>query len=145
MDLSDLMEFSTAAARLAYPQIVHHMEKEAPIEAVGWLWDDGTITRFVNQARATDRFAIGQTQMAEALAANDPEERLLIGLYHSHPNGTPHPSDTDTEQMRLQFVSGINFPWLIVTPDHSLIAWFYTEDEEVVGLQIHKNAPAVLV
>lgn len=145
MDLADLMEWSASAARIAYPEIIAHMEKDAPLEVAGWVWDDGTVSRFVNQARAVDRFAVGHTQMAEALAANPPELRQLVGQYHSHPNGNPQPSEYDEEQMRLQFVSGINFPWLIVTPDHSLIAWFYCEDDDVVALQIHRNAPALLV
>lgn len=144
MYLNDVMEWSTEAVRVAYPDIINHMQKETPIEAVGWLWSDGTISKFVNQARATDRFAIGHTQMAEALAANPPEEKLLVGLYHSHPNGLERPSVYDEEQMRLQFVSGLPFPWIIVTPNCNLTAWFFCEPDGIAGLQIFRPSEFVV-
>lgn len=136
MDLSDIMRFSVDAALLGHGEMVAHMEEEAPIEAVGWLWDDGTTTRFVNQARSTERFAVGGTQMADALASVDPGEKALIGLYHSHPNGNRLPSAYDEEQIRLQFASGIPIPWLIVTPDRYLTAWWWGETDELVGMEV---------
>lgn len=110
------------------------MEDDAPNEAVGWLWSDGTITRFINQARSPVRFAVGMTQMAEALAAVDPDEKTLVALYHSHPNGNPEPSAYDIEQMRFQYQIDAVFPWVILTPDGvpHIWRWAETEVQEVV-------------
>lgn len=144
MDLADIMEFSVTAAQVGHREMVVHMEEEAPLEAVGWLWDDGSLTRFVNQARSSERFAVGSTQMADALAAVDPDHKSLIGLYHSHPNGNRLPSAYDEEQMRLQFASGIPIPWLIITPDHALSVWWWGETDELVGMEIHRSLAPIL-
>lgn len=120
------------------------MESESPIEAVGLLWDDSSITRLTNQARSASRFSVGRTQMAEALAATDPNEKLLIGLYHSHPNGSIRPSLADELQMCEQAHMKIALPWLIVTPDHSLHIWWWEMNEgKVIGHQIHRYSMVV--
>ena len=136
--------FQVEAARVAYPALLAHMDYDAPNEAVGLLWDDGTTTRLTNQARSPSRFSVGRTQMAEALADVDPTEKILIGLYHSHPNGMIRPSLTDEMQMCEQAHMEITLPWLIVTPDHSLHIWWWEMGEgKVSGYQIHRYSLVV--
>lgn len=140
IDLGDT-EVLVTAARLAFPAMLAHMEHDAPLEAVGWLWDDGTTTRFINQARSPERFAVGTTQMAEALAAVNPDEKNLIAIYHSHPNGNTAPSKYDKEQMKAQVGVGAPYPWLIITPDHYLYAWWCDDKaEDICGMVIHRNS-----
>lgn len=105
------------------------MEDDAPNEAVGWVWSDGSTTRFINQARSPVRFAVGTIQMAEALAAVDPERKTLVALYHSHPNGNPEPSPYDVAQMFRQYQMDAVFPWVILTPDGIPHVWQWAETE----------------
>ena len=91
------------------PEIRAHIEAYAvetyPHECCGFLlghFDDGGFVREVrpatnqNQER-TDRFVISGEEFAQTQFAADEAELDIIGIYHSHPDWPPIPSQTDME------------------------------------------------
>lgn len=99
---------------VAAKEVFAHMLELWPEEVCGLIWDDGTITRLRNQAASPSRFSVGQTQLAEALAAQDPNEKLLAAVYHSHPNGSIALSDEDRTQMSEMW-KVMTVPWAVAT------------------------------
>ncbi len=61
-----------------------------------------------NMAAASDRFEIAPEDHFQALKAARANGRVLIGCYHSHPNGRTEPSATDKAGAGEE-----NFLWLI--------------------------------
>lgn len=121
-------------AKTTSAAIWDHMLEDWPIEACGLVWDDGSITRLRNQAASPSRFTVGRTQLAEALAAVSPDEKLLAGVYHSHPNASGNLSDEDRESMKLMWLR-IEVPWIIATRQindavafDKLTVWVIDED-----------------
>lgn len=86
-------------------QIYAHATETYPFECCGFLlgnFDYGGIVRGVrpaaNQNRErTDRFLISAEEFAAAQFAADDAGWDIIGIYHSHPDWPPIPSQTDME------------------------------------------------
>jgi len=86
-------------------QIYAHAKKIYPYECCGFLlgsFDDGGLVRSVRQATnqntdRTDRFIISAEEFAEIQFAADEAGLDIIGIYHSHPDWPPIPSQTDME------------------------------------------------
>lgn len=84
-------------------QIYAHAKKTYPHECCGFLlghFDDGGFVRDVrpatNQNRdRTDRFIISGEEFAQTQFAADEAGLDIIGIYHSHPDWPPIPSQTD--------------------------------------------------
>lgn len=87
-------------------QIYAHAEKSYPYECCGFL-----IGHFANGGRVvearraanqnqerTDRFLISAEEFGQAQLAADKAGLDIIGLYHSHPDWPPIPSQTDMDQ-----------------------------------------------
>ena len=86
-------------------QIYAHARETYPHECCGFLlgsFDDGGLVRQVkpatnqNQDR-TDRFVISGEEFAQTQFAADDAGLDIIGIYHSHPDWPPIPSQTDME------------------------------------------------
>lgn len=92
-----------------------HMREELPREAVGLIWDDATTSELVNTG-SDGEFKVTDEDLAQAVKEVS-GDRELIAVYHSHPQGSIHPSLTDVNSMREQFSNGSTVPWLIVTED----------------------------
>lgn len=84
---------------IAAPEIRAHCKAAAPIEAVGLIWDDGTIKPLFNQARSETRFVVGKTALNEALDEGVLRGRFPVALYHSHPTKPAKPSVPDKRFM----------------------------------------------
>lgn len=104
--------------------ILAHMDDDSPNECVGLIWDDGTTTRLVNQARSSSRFSVSQRQMSERLVEKT-DDALLIAIYHSHPQGDPTLSPTDKQSLERQFKLGLFIPWVIVTQTEMAAYWLH--------------------
>lgn len=86
-------------------QIYAHAKETYPYECCGFLlghFEDGGLTRQVqpatNQNRErTDRFVISGKEFARVQFAADEAGLEIIGVYHSHPDWPPIPSQTDME------------------------------------------------
>lgn len=84
-------------------QIYAHAKETYPYECCGFLlgdFDDGGLVREVrpatNQNRdRTDRFIISPEEFAQTQFAADEAGLEIIGIYHSHPDWPPIPSQTD--------------------------------------------------
>ena len=126
-DMDAYIGMVSEAVVKAEESILEHYEMELPNECVGMIWADGSVQRLVNQARSPDRFSVSQTQMAERFAEKT-EEDLLIGIYHSHPNGSPVLSPIDEKMFRAQFKKDLFIPWMIVTPWQLLYYWLDDDD-----------------
>ena len=101
-----------------------HMRDELPNECVGMLMSDSTVVKLINQARSPSRFEVGLPQMADALAAIDPDTRTVFAIYHSHPNGSLDLSPYDQTSMRDMWTyGGLPIPWIVVTATQSRIWW----------------------
>jgi proteasome lid subunit RPN8/RPN11 len=84
-------------------QIYAHAKETYPYECCGFLlgtFDDGGLVNEVrratnlNQTR-TDRFEISGEEYAQTQNAADDAGLEIIGVYHSHPDWPPIPSQTD--------------------------------------------------
>lgn len=86
-------------------QIYAHAKETYPYECCGFLlgsFDDGGLVQQVkpatNQNRErTDRFIISPEEFAQVQFAADDARLEIIGIYHSHPDWPPIPSQTDME------------------------------------------------
>ena len=113
---------------LVEPLIRAHAAEDAPLEAVGLVFADGSIQRLINQARSRHRFAISRSQLTEVLAA---AEQKPVCLYHSHPTVEAKPSLPDRAIMRTQMeIAGISIPFLILGTD-GLRVWLWQNGEAV--------------
>jgi len=86
-------------------QIYDHAKDTYPFECCGFLlgkFDEGGIVNRVRRAsnqnrERADRFLISAEEFAEAQFAADDAGWDIIGIYHSHPDWPPIPSQTDME------------------------------------------------
>lgn len=86
-------------------QIYTHAEEIYPHECCGFLlgdFKDGGLVRQVRRATnqntdRSDRFVISGEEFAQTQFAADEAGLEIIGIYHSHPNWPPIPSQTDME------------------------------------------------
>ena len=86
-------------------QIYAHAKETYPHECCGFLlgsFDDGGLVHSVRQATnqntdRTDRFIISAEEFAKIQFAADEAGLDIIGIYHSHPDWSPIPSQTDMD------------------------------------------------
>ncbi len=85
-------------------QIYAHAKETYPHECCGFLlgtFDDSLVRqvhRAINQNQdEPDRFVISPESFAKTQFAADDAELDIIGIYHSHPDWPPIPSQTDME------------------------------------------------
>ncbi|MDM8529552.1 M67 family metallopeptidase [Anaerolineales bacterium HSG25] len=86
-------------------QIYTHAAEIYPHECCGFLlgqFADGGFVREVRRATnqnqdRTDRFVISPEEFAKVQMSADDAELEIIGIYHSHPDWPPIPSQTDME------------------------------------------------
>lgn len=126
VSLSEYIDFVAGLVADAVPDLLAHMDDEAPNECVGLIWADGVTQRLINQARSSVRFSVSQGQMATSLAERG-DGALLSCFYHSHPGGNPHLSSHDKESLHAQFNRDLFIPWAVVT--HTEIAIFWLDDD----------------
>ncbi len=86
-------------------QIYAHAKETYPFECCGFLlgsFDEGGLVRQVRRAtnqnaERTDRFDISAEEFARAQFEADDAGLDIIGIYHSHPDWPPIPSQTDMD------------------------------------------------
>lgn len=81
-------------------QIVEHAHGTVPEEACGLIFGHGSradaIVPVTNVAdEPQHHYLMSPAEIAQHLPAYSRKNMTLIGLYHSHPNGEPVPSQTD--------------------------------------------------
>jgi proteasome lid subunit RPN8/RPN11 len=101
--------------REALTAIVAHARRDAPNECCGLLVGrPGEILEAIpcsnGAADPTRRYEISpldyfaQIRRCRRINAAQSERFAVVGAYHSHPRGTPEPSETDIEQAFRDFV-----------------------------------------
>lgn len=82
--------------------MVNHAREEYPRECCGMLAGrEGVITRLFktkNIAEGTDLYELDPLEQVRAFEEIDRCSLELLGVYHSHPNHPPYPSELDTLQ-----------------------------------------------
>lgn len=86
-------------------QIYAHAKETYPYECCGFLvgsFENGGLVRQVRRAAnqntdRTDRFIISGEEFAQTQLAADEAGLDIIGIYHSHPDWPPIPSQTDMD------------------------------------------------
>ncbi|MDG0874345.1 M67 family metallopeptidase [Paenibacillus thiaminolyticus] len=85
----------------AYRDMVGHCIKEKPLEACGLLSGrDGIAARcwrIRNAERSPVAFTMDGEELTRALHGMESLGEQLLGMYHSHPSGSPYPSPFDVE------------------------------------------------
>jgi len=80
-------------------RIVAHAEREAPIEACGFLMGSGgLVTRdfpVTNADGREDHYTFDPDEQLRAYSVASEEGLDIMAVYHSHPKGPPHPSAED--------------------------------------------------
>lgn len=112
---------------LPLTDMVSHMVEESPNECVGLVLGDGTIVKLINQARSTDRFFVGASQISELFEDVDED---IIATYHSHPSSPAIPSGEDQK-----FMAFISLVWPdvyhIILSNHGHMAYHVGEDLDI--------------
>ncbi len=79
-------------------QIITHARNQVPLECCGILAGVGEsvseVFEIENELRSPVRFRMNPAGQWAAMQAIFPE-REMTAIYHSHPDGPPHPSPTD--------------------------------------------------
>ena len=120
-------------------QITTHASACLPEEACGLI--GGTQGRAVialpitNELHSPVRFRMDPAEQLQAFLQFESQGLDLLAIYHSHPNGPPHPSPTDIEEFLYPGVL-----YLILSPGPS--GWQVREFEHQGGIfvptQTHK-------
>jgi len=92
-------------------------------EICGFIMYDWSVEPIHNVADDKScTFEMDEGQLVEVLSRNSP--KALVGVYHSHPRGNPHPSDVD-ETFAYPY-----YRYFIVTLD-AVYEWRFTNDSPV--------------
>ena len=96
-------------------QIIKHFENLSPEEACGILAGcDGVVSvnyPISNQYHSPVKYFMEPIELYHALQDIDRRNLELLAIYHSHPNGPDHPSETDIKEFLYPGVATIiGFP-----------------------------------
>jgi proteasome lid subunit RPN8/RPN11 len=98
------------------------MENNFPEEACGLITGKGSLVRhhfsITNLLHSEYKFQMDGSEMLKAFNWIEKHNQVLLGIYHSHPNGPDNPSPTDFEQDYYPDVikligSKINTKWIL--------------------------------
>lgn len=85
-----------------HTKIISNMEKHLPEEACGLITGKGNLARhhfpITNQLHSPYKFQMNGSEMLNVFEWAEKHNQILIGIYHSHPNGPECPSPTDLEE-----------------------------------------------
>lgn len=87
----------------------------APLEACGFILNDGLIIECANVSRKpTCSFEMSGPDIMNKLVGHDLSS--IVGIWHTHPQGTTFPSKTDIHAMSIGAIHE-NWDYYIVTKD----------------------------
>ena len=85
-----------------HTKIISNIEKHLPEEACGLITGKGNLARhhfpISNQLHSPYKFQMNGSEMLNVFEWAENHNQILIGIYHSHPNGPECPSPTDLEE-----------------------------------------------
>ncbi|MBE0689524.1 MAG: M67 family metallopeptidase [Anaerolineae bacterium] len=128
-------------------QILDHARADAPREACGLLIGQGGTVEAIVPARnaaddATRFFRLDERDLVRAVFDAERRGQVLVGFYHSHPDGVAMPSQTDIAQSyypdAVHVIAGLR-------SDPALAAWRLRYGEaERLTLEVTDLQPAAL-
>jgi proteasome lid subunit RPN8/RPN11 len=85
-----------------HSKIISNMERHLPEEACGLITGKGNLARhhfsITNGLHSPYRFQMDGSEMLNVFEWSEKHDQVLLGIYHSHPNGPENPSLTDLEE-----------------------------------------------
>jgi len=92
--------------------LVRKAQQAAPFEACGFIMEDGDIIEIANVSLAPMRaFKMDRDEMFEKLCDR---VDFIQGIWHTHPGGSCHPSETDLDGITLGAIAR-HWDYYIVT------------------------------
>ena len=93
-----------------------HADMQSPLEACAILfgtsndktWETTDIFLTENIDKSEVNFTISNEQLMEGYTMAEDKGLDVVGIFHSHPNSQPSPSNTD-----IKFMKGNPVPWII--------------------------------
>ena len=93
-----------------------HADMQSPLEACAILfgtsndktWETTDIFLTENIDKSEVNFTISNEQLMEGYTIAEDKGLDIVGIFHSHPNSQPSPSNTD-----IKFMKGNPVPWII--------------------------------
>jgi len=93
-----------------------HANEQSPLEACAILfgtsndktWETTDIFLTENIDKSEVNFTISNEQLMEGYTMAEDKGLDIVGIFHSHPNSQPSPSNTD-----IKFMKGNPVPWII--------------------------------
>ena len=93
-----------------------HANVQSPLEACAILfgtsndktWETTDIFLTENIDKSEVNFTISKKQLIEGYTIAEDKGLDIVGIFHSHPNSQPSPSNTD-----IKFMKGNPVPWII--------------------------------
>ena len=118
-----------------------HANVQSPLEACAILfgtsndktWETTDIFLTENIDKSEVNFTISNEQLMEGYTIAEDKGLDIVGIFHSHPNSQPSPSNTD-----IKFMKGNPIPWIIysgLTKEMKA----YLLDSEIIQILIKQN------
>ena len=93
-----------------------HANVQSPLEACAILfgtsndktWETTDVFLTENIDKSEVNFTISNEQLMEGYTIAEDKGLDIVGIFHSHPNSQPSPSNTD-----IKFMKGNPVPWII--------------------------------
>jgi proteasome lid subunit RPN8/RPN11 len=83
-------------------KIITHVNRTLPEEGCGFLSGVGNRVRhhlpIINTLHSSKRFLLDGKEMLHAFEWIENHGQILLAIYHSHPSGPSHPSQTDLQE-----------------------------------------------
>jgi proteasome lid subunit RPN8/RPN11 len=83
-------------------KILNHVSRSLPEEGCGFLSGAGNLVRhhlpITNMLHSPKRFFLDGKEMLHAFEWIENHGQILLVIYHSHPSGPSHPSQTDMRE-----------------------------------------------
>lgn len=103
-----MMDHSLSLTFSQWDAMRHHVVAQAPLEACGLLSGKngsvGDVLPVANIARSPVRFRMEPKAQLRAFAQIETSGQEILAIFHSHPNGSPVPSETDINEAAYQVV-----------------------------------------
>jgi proteasome lid subunit RPN8/RPN11 len=99
--------------------MLDHVRNCLPEEACGLLGGRGervaTVMSVTNQLHSSIKYYMDPVELVKNLHWLDDNNMEILGIYHSHPNGPDHPSETDLKDY--------------LYPTAAALIWYYSANE----------------
>jgi [CysO sulfur-carrier protein]-S-L-cysteine hydrolase len=116
--------------RRDWQQMREHIQQTLPEEACGLLGGKNGISQVVspvaNELKSPVRFRMNANEQVQALLKIEDSGLDLLAIYHSHPTGPAHPSQTDLDEFAYPNVPYII--WQLEGGNWSCLAFLLNKD-----------------